>query len=152
MSDIAKGVSHLFASIVEIIKGIFSTVFHVFEGALNAVIGLFKSVFNLAEGVVGFIIGMPSTCSSGDSRGEADCDREPLHHWNAVCRLFRVRLISTTSGQTARPDLESRDGQEQMKKNAIERSTGWGEIWGTTRIEMRRDGFRDARAMIILQT
>jgi len=57
MSDLAKGVSHLFASIVEIIKGIFTTAFQIFEGAINTVIGLFKNVFNLAEGIVGFIIG-----------------------------------------------------------------------------------------------
>ncbi|EXJ93989.1 hypothetical protein A1O1_02382 [Capronia coronata CBS 617.96] len=57
MSDLAKGVGNLFASVVEIIKGIFTTILHLFEGAVNTVIGLFKSVFNLAEGVVGFIIG-----------------------------------------------------------------------------------------------
>ncbi|KIX98664.1 uncharacterized protein Z520_05965 [Fonsecaea multimorphosa CBS 102226] len=57
MSDIAKGVSNLVASIFEIIKGIFVTVYNVFEGALNAVIGLLKNTFNLAEGVLGFLIG-----------------------------------------------------------------------------------------------
>ncbi|KIW29797.1 uncharacterized protein PV07_05585 [Cladophialophora immunda] len=57
MSDIAKGVSNLVASIFEIFKGIFVTVFNVFEGALNAVIGLLKNTFNLAEGVLGFLIG-----------------------------------------------------------------------------------------------
>lgn len=58
MSDIAKGVGNLFTSVLEIIKGIFTTIFSVFEGAVSTVIGLFKNVFNLAEGVVGFIIGM----------------------------------------------------------------------------------------------
>jgi phage-related protein len=58
MSDIAKGVGNLFASVLEIIKGLFTTAFNLFEGALNAVIGLIKNTFNLAEGVLGFIIGM----------------------------------------------------------------------------------------------
>merc|ERR1712098_1028710 len=57
MSDIAKGVGNLFAAVVDIIKGIFATVFNLFQTAINTVIGLFKNVFNLAEGVVGFIIG-----------------------------------------------------------------------------------------------
>ncbi|KIW99307.1 uncharacterized protein Z519_00970 [Cladophialophora bantiana CBS 173.52] len=57
MSDIVKGVSNLFASIFEIIRGIFVTVFNIFEGALNAAIGLLKNTFNVAEGVLGFIIG-----------------------------------------------------------------------------------------------
>ncbi|KAK5463026.1 hypothetical protein LTS15_002738 [Exophiala xenobiotica] len=57
MSDIAKGVGNLFAAVVDIIKGIFATVFNVFQAAISTVIGLFKNVFNLAEGVVGFIIG-----------------------------------------------------------------------------------------------
>ncbi len=57
MSDIAKGVGNLFASVVEIIKGIVTTIFGLFQGALNAAIGLLKNVFNLAEGVLGFIIG-----------------------------------------------------------------------------------------------
>jgi hypothetical protein len=60
MSDIAKGVGNLFAAVVDIIKGIFATVFNVFQAAINTVIGLFKNVFNLAEGVVGFIIGESS--------------------------------------------------------------------------------------------
>jgi hypothetical protein len=57
MSDIAKGISNLFASVFEIVKGLFTTAFNLFEGALNAVIGLIKNTFNLAEGVLGFIIG-----------------------------------------------------------------------------------------------
>ncbi|EXJ92239.1 hypothetical protein A1O3_00789 [Capronia epimyces CBS 606.96] len=57
MSDLVKGIGNLLASIVDIIKGLFVTVFHLFEGAVNTVIGVFKGVFNLAEGVVGFIIG-----------------------------------------------------------------------------------------------
>ncbi|KEF51527.1 uncharacterized protein A1O9_12444 [Exophiala aquamarina CBS 119918] len=57
MSDIAKGVGDLFASIVEIVKEIFITIIHVFEGAFNAVVGIFKGVFNMTEGVLGFIIG-----------------------------------------------------------------------------------------------
>lgn len=57
MSGIISGLNNLVASIFEIIKGIFVTIFNVFEGALNAVIGLIRNTFNLAEGVVGFIIG-----------------------------------------------------------------------------------------------
>ncbi|KAH0841860.1 hypothetical protein FOPE_07132 [Fonsecaea pedrosoi] len=57
MSEIVKGVSNLFASVFEIITGIFITAFNIFEGALDAVIGLLKNTFNLAEGVLGFLIG-----------------------------------------------------------------------------------------------
>ncbi|KAL2413215.1 hypothetical protein ABEF95_004293 [Exophiala dermatitidis] len=57
MSDIAKGVGNLFASVAEIIRGIFATIFGLFGHAINTVIGLFKGVFNLAEGAIGFIIG-----------------------------------------------------------------------------------------------
>jgi hypothetical protein len=63
MSDIAKGLGDLITSIVEIIKGIFTTIFHVFEGALNAILGVFKGMFNLTEGVLGFVIGKYSFCA-----------------------------------------------------------------------------------------
>lgn len=57
MSDIAKGLGDLVTSIVEIIKGIFTTIFNVIQGALNAILGVFKGMFNLTEGVLGFVIG-----------------------------------------------------------------------------------------------
>lgn len=62
MSDIAKGFGDLITSIVEIIKGIFTTIFHLFEGVLNTIVGVFKGMFNLTEGVLGFVIGKYSFC------------------------------------------------------------------------------------------
>ena len=109
MSDIAKGVGNLFASVVEIIKGIFATIFNVFQGALNAVIGLFKSVFGLFEGVLGFIIGMSFSHASRELKSHTDAGQETSSSLGLWLRCTSGTFC--TSNARERTQLQSQERQ-----------------------------------------
>jgi len=64
---VASGIGHFFESIVEMIQGIFVTIFHIFEGAISAVLhffqlaldtvfGLFKGFAHAVENTLGFAV------------------------------------------------------------------------------------------------
>lgn len=64
---VASGIGHFFESIVEMIQGIFATIFHIFEGAISAVLsffqlaldtvfGLFKGLAHTVENTLGFAV------------------------------------------------------------------------------------------------
>ena len=115
MSDIAKGVGNLFAAVVDIIKGIFATVFNVFQTAINTVIGLFKNVFNLAEGVVGFIIGKISQLQRDPASSCANIRRQYLHHWHIVRSVLRISIVPTTSRQKPCSHFESGNKEDFVR-------------------------------------
>jgi hypothetical protein len=115
MSDIAKGVGNLFAAVVDIIKGIFATVFNVFQAAINTVLGLFKNVFNLAEGVVGFIIGKIPDLQRASPSSSANKCRQYLHHWHIVRSVLRIYTVSTTSRQKPSSAFESGNKEDLVR-------------------------------------
>ncbi|KAH9898957.1 hypothetical protein F4778DRAFT_782555 [Xylariomycetidae sp. FL2044] len=53
---IASGIGHLFESVLEVIRGIFSTIVGFFQMILNTILGLFSSFVNFVEGTLGFAI------------------------------------------------------------------------------------------------
>lgn len=57
MSSIVKGVGDLIGSVLEIFKGIISTIVGLFQGVLNLFADLIKNVFGAAEGLIGFVLG-----------------------------------------------------------------------------------------------
>lgn len=117
MSDIVKGVSDLLASLVEIIKGIFVTIFNVAEGSIKAVLGLFKNIFNMAEGIVGFIIGMDPD-RAHKRTGSLTGDRKHLHSRHLGRGVLWIYPVPATPGQPTCAHLESGDGQDQIEARA----------------------------------
>lgn len=70
---VASGIGHFFESIVEMIQGIFATIFHIFEGAISAVLsffqlaldtvfGLFKGLAHTVENTLGFAVRKSPSC------------------------------------------------------------------------------------------
>ncbi|KAI0548127.1 hypothetical protein F4679DRAFT_334315 [Xylaria curta] len=53
---VTSGITHLFESILETIRGVFVAIVHLFQFVLDSIVGVFKGFVNFVEGTLGFAI------------------------------------------------------------------------------------------------
>ncbi|KAI1739799.1 hypothetical protein F4680DRAFT_136166 [Xylaria scruposa] len=53
---VTSGITHLFESVLETIRGIFVAIIHLFQFVLDGIVGLFRGFVNFVEGTLGFAI------------------------------------------------------------------------------------------------
>ena len=115
MSGVAKGIGDLFASVFEIIKGIFQAIGSTIATAFSAVTGLIGSVFDLFEGMVGFVLGKHTHLLQITSK--LTRVRQHLHYRHDRSCLLRICLVSSTTGQVDHTTSRGKEVEVSWEEN-----------------------------------
>ncbi len=116
MSAIVKGLGDLVGSILEIFKGILSTIVGAFQTVLNLFANVIKNLFSATEGILGFILGQYTLMRERNSAAcmmlTRTCCRQHLPHRSYCGGLLCVRALPVASGQAC----EGRQQEDQLRK------------------------------------